>query len=152
LYHENNYVDVFHGITANDGHADRGPIPINWWNQDNYRLKAIDSEGNIGWSDYFSIIVNDDFIINVTYPNASTVLYHNEQTYLEWNGAQGSWIIADIYKSFIYLDVFHGQTNNDGHADRGPIPSDWGTGNDYRIIILDENDNYGYSDFFTIEE
>jgi hypothetical protein len=72
-------------------------------------------------------------------------------TYAEWNGATGSTVFVEIYKGTTYKGLYHGETANDGHVDRSIALEDWGTGSDFRLKIIDSNDNYGWSDYFTIQ-
>jgi len=61
IYVNNDSLGVYLGWTDNSGFAERNEPLDQWWipgSQYNYQIKAIDSDGNYGWSDNFSIVEN----------------------------------------------------------------------------------------------
>ena len=97
---------------------------------------------------------NNNQTINVTEPNSTTIWYHEAgiQKAIMWTNATGSQIRALIYKNEEYLDIAHDWTANDGEAYFSWDISAWGTGSDYKIKVEDNNDNFGWSNEFTILE
>jgi hypothetical protein len=137
---------------SNNGQATRSVgIPPAWGTGSGYRLKVIDSDGNVGWSGIFSINASGVYI-NVTNPNASTVWTHGQQlTRVLWNGASGSQVRMSIFKGDQFIAPYLWWTANDGEAVRGPaIPAEWGSGSDYRMKVIDSNGNIGWSEYFSI--
>ena len=95
---------------------------------------------------------NNNQTINVTEPNSTTIWYHEAgiQKAIMWTNATGSQIRALIYKNEEYLDIAHDWTANDREAYFSWDFSAWGTGSDYKIKVEDNNDNFGWSNEFTI--
>jgi len=153
LYKGGFFVDLYHGETNNDGNAGRTtPIFPNCGTGDDFQLKVVDTQGNYGFSEEFTINGNGSEIINVTHPTSTTIWSHGQvNTYSEWTGAEGDLVWLALYKSGVFLTNYVQWTENDGHADRiEEIYSSWGTGSDFQILIMDENANWGFSDEFTI--
>ena len=149
IYKDDVYVDIYHDWTANDGHAVLSVLG-DWGTGDDFQLKVIDENDNYGWSEAFTI-EGGDGTINITYPTSSTVWTVGQtNTYIDWNNASGDQVLIEIYKGGIYVDEYHPWTANDGHAVLSVL-GDWGTGDDFQLKVIDENDNYGWSEAFTIE-
>ncbi|MBN1461458.1 MAG: hypothetical protein JXA57_18170, partial [Armatimonadetes bacterium] len=57
LYKNGSYVAEAHGWTANDGDCGTttSAIPSSWGTGSDYQIKVEDSDGNYGWSAYFTI-------------------------------------------------------------------------------------------------
>jgi hypothetical protein len=145
------YVDLYHNWTANDGHCSQNDALGDWGTGNDFQLKVIDSAGNFGFSDYFTIQALAD-PITIIYPDANTVWQQfQEDTYCDWINASGATVYVEIYKGGNYLDIYHEETDNDGHCVyNGPLP-DWGTGSDFQLKIIDAEGNFDFSDYFTIE-
>ncbi|MCF7794006.1 MAG: hypothetical protein K9N09_07170 [Candidatus Cloacimonetes bacterium] len=145
------YVDMYHNWTANDGHCSQNDALGDWGTGSDFQLKVIDAEGNFGFSDYFTIQALTD-PITIIYPDNSTIWQQFEvDTYCDWINASGPTVYIEIYKGGTYLDLYHEETDNDGHCvHNGPLP-DWGSGDDYQLKIIDAEGNSDFSDFFTIE-
>ena len=152
IYQGTTYKGIYHGETDNDGHCDRTTALEDWGTGTDFKLKVIDSNDNFGWSDEFTIESGSSGTINVTYPNSSTVWSEFQtETYCEWNNATGSTVQVEIYQGTTYKGIYHGETDNDGHCDRTTALEDWGTGTDFKLKVIDSNNNFGWSDKFTIE-
>ncbi len=151
IYQGGEYLDEYHDWTGNDGHCSRNDALKNWGTGDDFQLKVIDSDGNFGMSEEFSIIVLTD-PIEITYPN-STVVWQEfeEETYCDWLNATGSTVYIEIWKGSVYMGVYQDETDNDGHCTRQDALGDWGTGSNFRLKLIDANENVGWSEYFTIE-
>ena len=90
--------------------------------------------------------------INISHPNSSTEWEYQEAgTYVEWTGATGSEVMFEIYKNGTYMGLYHGWTDNDGYAGRtAQLDASWTAGTGYQLKAIDRNDNYGWSDSFSI--
>ena len=94
--------------------------------------------------------------INVSHPTSSTVWTLNmdwREYYVNWGGASGSQVYMDIWRGDTNLGLYHPWTSNDGHAE-APGPGDswrdkWGYGIDFRIQVIDQVGNHGFSGAFT---
>jgi|GEM_PF-6417644 len=98
----------------------------------------------------------------ISYPNSETVWHHGQTgTYIEWdptrfNGKISAyllWYTGDEWTWYESVGSFSSDMENDGSFTRSdPIPSSWGTGNNYVLLISEENFGYEiYSERFTIE-
>ncbi len=151
IFQEDTYLGEYHSWTTNDGHCNRDEALEDWGTGNDFRLKMIDANGNEGWSDFFTINTLNLPII-ILYPNNTTYWQQfEEDTYCEWNYATGAWVYIEIYKGNVLKGLYHDETANDGFCrHNGPL-DDWGTGTDFRLRLIDANDNEGWSDYFTIE-
>lgn len=151
IYKADVFVAMYHNWTANDGHCSQNDALGDWGTGSDFQLKVIDTEGNFGFSDYFTIQALTD-PITITYPDASTIWQEfEEDTYCDWINASGPTVYIEIYKGGTQIGLYHEETDNDGHCvHNGPLP-DWGTGNDYQLKIIDAEGNADLSDYFTIE-
>lgn len=106
-------------------------------------------------SEIMSITFDDpqQEIINVNNPNSSTTwIEFDTNTSCDWSNASGNTIYVEIYKGSVYKGIYHGETSNDGHCERGIPLDNWGTGTDFRLKVIDNEGNYGWSEYFTIEQ
>lgn len=142
---------IWHDWTNNDGHCTRDEALEDWGTGTDFRLKVIDADFNSGWSEYFEIEELTDPIV-VIYPDASTVWQeYQEDTYCDWENATGSTVYIEIYNGNTYLDIYHDLTDNDGHCSRNEPLGNWGIGDQFRLKVIDANNNSGWSEYFTIE-
>lgn len=65
IYKGDSLVGEYHGKTLNDGKVDRTSKLGKWGTGSNYRIRAIDTDGNFGWSEYFSINTNTKYSLKV---------------------------------------------------------------------------------------
>jgi len=89
---------------------------------------------------------------NVTSPDAGTIWYHGQPAGLvEWNGCTGSQVFVDLYRGDQFVANLIATTPNDGSEDPGVnVDPAWGTGSDFRLKVIDENNKFGWSDYFGI--
>ena len=155
------YIEIYKGVayfgiyqeeTANDGSSIRTAALGNWGTGTDYRLKVIDEKDNFGWSEFFSIGTGAANQIDVIYPVSSTIwVEFQTNTYCDWSNAAGDSVYIEIYKDNTLKGIFNDWTNNDGHCTRNMALDDWGTGTDFRLKVIDVQNNFGWSENFTIE-
>jgi hypothetical protein len=152
IYKAEAYLGVYSDETENDGSVTRVSALGNWGTGTDYRLKVIDDDDNFGWSAYFTIESDIQSVINISYPNSATIWDEFQiETYCDWTDATGETVYIEIYKGGSYLDIYHEDTTNDGHCSRNGALGNWETGSDFRLKVIDSDDNYGWSEFFTIQ-
>ena len=157
IYHDGNPLDTLTTSTINDGswtYSDM--VPGTWIPDSTYQIQIIDDLGNYGWSDSFSVEPPSGVeIITVTHPTSSTEWSHEQtDTQVIWEYPtilSSDSVRVDIYKNGTLLDSYCSWTDNDGSYTRASaIPSLWGIGDDYQLKVYDTQDNYGWSDEFSI--
>lgn len=112
---------------------------------------GLNFNGNEGWSDLFTINTLNLPII-ILYPNNMTYWQQfEEDTYCEWNYATGATVYIEIYKGNVLKGLYHDETANDGFCRHNGALDEWGSGTDFRLRLIDANNNEGWSDYFTIE-
>jgi len=90
-------------------------------------------------------------IINVTTPNSTTGwIEYQIGTSCEWNNAEGDSVYIEIYKGDTIEGLYKDWTPNDGYYGRAFALDDLGSGTDFRLKVIDKNDNFGWSEYFTI--
>ncbi|MDO9577065.1 MAG: hypothetical protein Q7J16_04200 [Candidatus Cloacimonadales bacterium] len=152
IYKGEAYLGIYQEETDNDGSCIRTAALGNWGTGYDYRLKVIDEKDNFGWSEYFAIETSAQSTIIITYPDASTAWQEFQvNTYCDWTDATGDSIYAEIYQGTTYKGIWHDWTDNDGHTSRNGALDDWGAGTDFRLKVIDSDDNFGWSSYFTIE-
>ena len=152
LYRNGVLVDEFHQWTANDGNLGRCCIPSAWGTGGGFQLLLMHSnEVDFGWSDSFSI-VGEMETITISHPDSMTYEVHGHDVAIDWSGAPGGGQVAiDLYLGDMEIGPYHADTDNDGHATRCCIPSDWGIGFGYRLKMTHlQSGEIGWSDPFTI--
>jgi hypothetical protein len=89
---------------------------------------------------------------DVTAPDASTVWHHGEvPTTIVWSGSEATQVFMELYKGDLYVAEFLPLTANDGtETPTFTIPSEWGTGSDFRIRVMGDDDKWGWSEEFGI--
>ncbi len=122
-----------------------------WEDESNYLIEHIQMRRVKEAINLFDINEEENQeIINITNPNSQTIWYQDEDIDIEWNNATGNQIIVMIFKDNVELGICHDWTANDNICN-GWVNPDWGTGNNFRLKVIDENDNYGWSEEFTIQ-
>ncbi len=112
----------------------------------------------------YTPIIND---ISLTYlefisflsPTQSTIWTHGEENLLlTWlyevsSRMAGDSVSIDLFKNQVFTEnITDGNVENTGQFTyNGPVPSYWEPGNDYQLVITDNQGNYGYSDLFEIQ-
>ena len=133
-----------------------GPVPMEWEPGSDYQIKIIDNLTNWGISDQFTINPSSNQeVITVTAPTASTTWEHYEtNTQVIWNypdaPLSGDEVSIQLYLGSIYVGDYSGGyiTNSYSYTRTTGINAAWGTGSNYRIKVLDNLGNFGWSDYF----
>ncbi len=88
----------------------------------------------------------------VNQPDDSVVWIHGAaMTELAWSGCEGSTVSADLYYGLNRVTrLIEDSPNDDGEIPLGLVLAEWGTGSDFRIKVIDENNKFGWSDYFAI--
>ncbi|MCF7918666.1 MAG: SUMF1/EgtB/PvdO family nonheme iron enzyme [Candidatus Cloacimonetes bacterium] len=139
---------ICHEWTANDGNCNGSLVNPSWGTGSGYQIKAIDSDGNFGWSEEF--VIEDGSSIEVTNPNSSTIWYQESDFYIEWSGSEADHVEVIIYQDENEIGICHQLTLNDGIC-HGLVESYWGTGSNFRVKVVDDNGEFGWSEEFRIE-
>jgi len=164
LYDGDDLVEVLIESTYNDGSwTYTGPVPMNWVPGTEYRIRIEDNSTNYGHSEYFEVASATSEIITVTEPDAETIWYHlDTNTVVEWEypaliltsgSLSGDSVYMEIWQDGSMLDDFCSWVPNTGIYTRADsVPEEWGIGSDFQIKIIDDLDNWGFSEEFTIEQ
>ncbi|MBC8366937.1 VCBS repeat-containing protein [bacterium] len=88
----------------------------------------------------------------VNQPDDGVVWIHGEaMSLVAWSDSEGSTVSADLYYGLTRLTrLFENSPNDNSEIPEGLVPLEWGTGADFRIKVIDENDKFGWSDYFSI--
>ena len=153
LYKGGVYVDNYGEYLSNTGSYTRTEgIPASWGTGTDYTLKVYDENGNYGWSEAFSISTIE--IIVVTEPTSSTTWSRTSSNHdITWEvtGLTSTTVDIYVYKSNMPYAQLAVATANDGSwIYPGPVPADWLTGSDYRIKIVDNFSDWGWSEEFSL--
>ena len=131
-----------------------------WDAGSDYKVRVQDNQDNYGMSEYFEIVnCSGQEIITVSTPADTTVWKHYE------TGAEVIWqypavLSGDSIKIEVYddegvtyvADFTDDWIPNTGSFTRSKIIAPaWGVGDEFRIKVIDELDNYGWSAGFEIE-
>ena len=152
-------------------------VPPEWGTGSSYRIKVIDDLDNFGWSETFSLVpCEGSEIITISEPNSSTVWEHSEtDTHVSWDypsrdqslfapsdntrlesnnpmePLSGDSVRIEIWQGGLKIDDYSSWIPNAGGYTRAEgIPGSWGVGTDYTLKIIDNYDNFGYSEQFEI--
>ncbi len=89
---------------------------------------------------------------DVTSPGAEDIWYHDEAAgMVEWSGCTGTEVFVDLYQGGNFVANLIGTTANDGSEDPGMnVDPSWGTGSDFRLKVIDENNKFGWSEYFGV--
>lgn len=148
LYQNGEFISLCHDWTNNDGIC-HGWLSESWGTGDVYQVYATDTEGNCGWSEEFSIESNGSIV--VTNPNSETIWYQGDSFTVEWSNAEGSQVLVEIYQYGVYIGICHNWTANDGQCN-GQVQEEWGVGDYFKVKVIEENEIYGWSEYFSISE
>ncbi len=164
LYQNQVYVDSYADWTLNDGEYIRSTgVDPSWGAGNDFQVRLEDNLGNYGWSDLFSIEeCTGSEIITVTEPNSSTlwtkaatnrmIAWEYPETGKTDESLSGDSVTILLYKGAVLVDVLAPSIPNTGEwifADS--LPTSWASGSDYIIFIGDNLSNYGWGDFFEID-
>ncbi len=120
---------------------------LQWIYGEDYQIRVNDFSTESGTSNEFSI-----WAIVVTEPNFSTVWeWEQTNTEVEWLPCPGSTVRMEIWKEGYKVDDYCDWTDDDGSYTRSSaIPETWGEGDDYQIKMIDDLNNVGWSEEFTL--
>ena len=120
---------------------------LQWGYGEDYQIRVNDFSTESGTSNEFSI-----WAIVVTEPNFSTVWeWEQTNTEVEWLPCPGSTVRMEIWKDGYKVDDYCDWTDDDGSYTRSSaIPGAWGEGDDYQIKMIDDLNNVGWSEEYTI--
>jgi len=131
------------------------------WNPGiDYKVRVVDNLDNYGMSEEFEIEeCSGQEIITVTVPADTTVWKHYEtgaEVYWEYPAIlSGDSIMIEVYDDIgsTYIGGFTDDwISNSGSFTRSKMISpSWGTGDEFRVKVIDELGNYGWSAAFEIE-
>ena len=85
----------------------------------------------------------------MTHPLAGSTVESGETIETQWSCAAGVSVDILVFQDGKFLDVYKDSAANTGFASR-PIPTRWGTGTGYRLMIRDGEDRTGLSGEFEI--
>ncbi len=151
VWYAGEYVTDFSGWMSNTGSYTRSaPIPTAWGIGQYFRIRVVDSgtPPGDGLSKEFQIY--DD--IEVTQPNLETMwAWEQEDVTVEWNEPYSDSVYISVYKGGSCIGTFSDWVPNTGSYTRDvPIPSSWGTGDDYTVKVEGSLGSTGFSDVFSI--
>ncbi len=126
---------------------------------DTYQLKVITDLGSYGFSDEF-IISEGQEVIDVFKPDSNSVWTVGEEkvlvawTYSTDAPLAGDSVYMELYKNGVYVDdVTPGYIGNWGFYKRsGIVPASWGTGTGFQVKVIDELDNWGWTEEFRLSD
>ena len=127
---------------------------VDWETTYYYALITRDTQDLFAWSDEESITTpsSQGGDITVTEPTASTVWeYGQTNTTVSWTGTTTTSVRIEIWQNGTKLDDFADWVPNTGSYTRAvALPASWGTGADYQIKVIDQDDSYGLSENFLL--
>lgn len=132
-----------------DGVVRLSALPESWGTGDGFRIGIEDSDGRFALGQRFQICGSDP-MVEVSYPTTGTVFTHGGDILVEWRCAEGVVVDIFVYDGPDRIDTFRRGAGNSGFAAR-PIPPDWGTGDGYRLEVVDTKGVSGFSETFVIE-
>jgi len=158
LYRDGTEFVSFSGgfVTNSSPYTMNDPIPPSWGTSSDhtYMLRLEDNWGNYGFSDEFEILAY--VIFSVTSPTSSTTWTHyqggNTVSWDNPSGLQSDSVAIQLYKGDELVGELVPLTSNTGMVTLDPISKDYVAGTDYRVKVVDEYGDWGWSEEFTIEE
>jgi len=89
---------------------------------------------------------------SVTSPGADDIWNHDEPAgVVEWSGCTGAQVFVDLYQGDEFVINILDWTDNDGSELPGiNVDPAWGTGSDFRLKVIDDNNKFGWSPRFGI--
>ncbi len=153
LYNDTVLVETLVTSTANDSSwTMTGAASASWTPGALYRIYLEDTIGNYGWSAYFTVSAVE--IIDVTAPDSTTEWARGSINHdITWvtTGLTSTTVDIYVYKAnAVYAQIATGTDNDGSWTYAGPVPSDWAAGPDYRIKIVDNYTDWGWSDEFSV--
>ena len=143
-------VAVLAAMEPRDGVFRVDAVETGWGSGNNFRIQVEDNEGNVGLSPPFSIC-SPDKIQNVYSPDRDTVVSQSGELFVFWECAAGVVVDIFLHRNGEFVDWVRRGTGNTGAMGR-VVSSTWGTGTGFRILLVDEDGNRGFSQEFEIVE
>lgn len=124
------------------------PVLTSWGSGGGYRILLTDDVGNEYWSDEFNIRSN----VQVLFPDRfAGWSIGTTGTGVAWTGCQGNQVKIELHRNGSYIADYSSWIANSGYYTRNsPIPSAWGSGEGYSLLVSDNQGNSGYSSEFEI--
>ncbi len=164
LYDGAVFIDTLAASAPNTGSwVFSGPVPMSWDPGIEYMIYIEDDLGYFGWSEEFTIAPSEGAeIITVTEPNASTTWNNIElDRMISWSypalldmnrSLSGDSVSITLYKNSVFIDTLISSTPNTGTwVFSDSLPLTWESGSDYRVHVVDNLANHGWSEEFIIE-
>lgn len=151
------YIDTYPEMIANTGsYTVPDPVSMDWEPGEDYQIKVIDNLENYGISSEFTIAPSSGAnVITVLNPNSTTQWTHFESDCkIEWSyptTLSGDSVQLELWVGGMKLTNLSGYISNTGEYFLPfLIPMSWEQGNEYQIKVIDNFNNWGYSDYFEI--
>ncbi|MBD3419214.1 MAG: hypothetical protein GF398_03750 [Chitinivibrionales bacterium] len=155
LYYANTLVDTFTDSIVSVASALRAAaIPSNWGAGDAFTVKVIDSLGRFGVSDTFEIRADSLNVIDIVEPDAASVWNTFDTTIsVTFIGNVGDSAKVELYRQNVYLGLFCDWQKIDSVlacTRTDSIPSSWGTGDEFKVKLIDNAGYFGWSERFSL--
>jgi len=166
IYNNDTFLDSFTSWTENDGTFSRTePIPKDWGTGANYQMKVTDNLGNFGYSEYFTIEPSTgQEVITITEPDDETTWHHlesnipvswdypaNRQSISVVQPLSGDSVTIELYAAALLVETLAQSVPNTGNwIMSNPVPTGWNPDSTYRLKIIDNFNNFGWSSAFEI--
>ncbi|MCP4545609.1 MAG: hypothetical protein GY835_03955, partial [bacterium] len=87
----------------------------------------------------------------VSEPGTDVVWRHGETPDdIAWSGCDAATVKINLFKGDEFITMISDWTANTGSAALGAVPSAWGTGADYRLKVIGDDNKFGWSETFGI--
>ncbi|MCP4548536.1 MAG: hypothetical protein GY835_18930, partial [bacterium] len=87
----------------------------------------------------------------VSEPTTETVWRHGEEpAAVTWSGCDASSVKINLYKGDELMSTIVDWVANTGSVSVGTVPSTWGTGPDFRLKVIGNDNKFGWSETFGI--
>ena len=152
-------------------------VSTSWSTGTDYIIRIEDGLGEIGNSAEFEIAASSgEDIIQVTNPSGSTEwCYYQENLTIAWSypstrsGSNASVPVNEARSTGCFsgdsvdIELYQGESlvatlgsgvssTAGSYTYAGPVPTTWSTGSDYKVRVIDDLGNYGFSGTFSISE
>jgi len=123
-------------------------IPSSWGRGGGFRIRIRDEDGRSSVSPMFSIC-EAGAGVSVTHPLAGSTFERGGTIETQWSCAAGISVDILVLQDGNPLDIFKDSAANTGFASR-TVPTRWGTGTGYRLMIRDGEGRTGLSEEFEL--
>ncbi|MCP4546665.1 MAG: hypothetical protein GY835_09410, partial [bacterium] len=101
--------------------------------------------------DYMFVGIEPEGHFPVSDPGTGTVWRHGETLGgMSWSGCDAATVKVNLYKGNELVAMLVDWTTNTGSASIGTASSAWGTGPDYRLKVIGDDNKFGYSELVGI--